>query len=38
MNEKGNIWISILDKDQNVQIDVKDEGPGIPKEDGEHIF
>lgn len=38
MNGKGTIWVTVIDKGQSVQIDVKDEGPGIPKEEVEHIF
>ncbi len=34
----GNIWLKAWQEDQNLVIEVKDDGPGIAKEDLPHIF
>jgi signal transduction histidine kinase len=34
----GRIWLSLEDRPTGVYISVRDDGPGIPAEDQEHIF
>ena len=37
-DEKKNLVISVEDKKDHIQVDIKDEGHGIPKEQVETIF
>jgi PAS domain S-box-containing protein len=36
--ENSNVWITVLNKNEQLSIKIKDEGVGIPDEDQHHLF
>ena len=36
--EEGSIWISLREKNNSAIVEIRDNGPGIPREDIDHIF
>ena len=38
IEEKGDIWIKTYTEEENLMIEIKDNGPGIPKENIEKLF
>ncbi len=36
--EDGSIWISLREKNNSAIVEIRDNGPGIPQEDIDHIF